>query len=160
MGAAPAREECKSRGEFTTNRPPTKRERVAALAAREAGGRMRPAPGIVSTWRRAVCSPAGPESPTTRYLLLALAARMEDESGCARSESQLAEDTGLVKRSVITHLQLAEEDGWIARRRRRPRGRLHQSCVYEVRFPPRYDGNVHRDEVNVLHPVIRMEVGL
>lgn len=114
---------------------------------------MRAAPDIdiVAAWRRAICSPAGPASPTTRYVLLALAARMDGAGCCVRSESQLAEDTGLVKRSVITHLQLAVEDGWIARCRRRPRGRLHQSYVYEVRFPACFDGNARGDEVQEMH---------
>jgi DNA-binding transcriptional ArsR family regulator len=65
------------------------------------------------TWRSAVASKDGPH-PTTRHVLLTLALYMNEKGASAfPSVETLVEDTGLSKPTVVKHLHLAEEEGWI-----------------------------------------------
>lgn len=107
---------------------------------------------VLFLWRRAVLSPLGPESATTRYVLLALSTFM-DVDGCNAfpSESRLAEASGLSRRAIIMHMKIAEQDGWIGRRKVRRKGRIWHGYVYEPRFPVRLDGLSRFDEVNNVH---------
>lgn len=68
------------------------------------------------TWRGAVASEHGPESSTTRHVLLTLSLHMNEKGGsCFPSTRLLATETGLSRRTVETHLKDAAEDGWIRR---------------------------------------------
>lgn len=68
------------------------------------------------SWVRAVSSADGPPKTTTRHVLLALSLYMSTKGdSCFPSIDTLAADTGLSRKSVITHLQEAERLGWIAR---------------------------------------------
>lgn len=71
------------------------------------------------TWRSAVASPFGPENPTTRHVLLTLALHMNEKGeSCFPSIDLLVEESGLSRRAVIQHLQVAAEAGWIGKRER------------------------------------------
>lgn len=71
-------------------------------------------------WRDTLVSPVGPSSSTTRHVLLTLSLHANPAGGsCYPSTRLLAEETGLTRRSVETHLQLAEDAGWFDRK---PRG--------------------------------------
>lgn len=77
----------------------------------------------------------GPESPTTRHVLLTLALHMEaGGTSCHPSTTTLARETGLTDRSVREHLIRAEKEGWIGRRKR---GRVYH---YTPRIPERGSG--------------------
>lgn len=66
------------------------------------------------TWRSAIASANGPKSPTTRLVLLTLGLHMSERGeSCYPSTKTLSEETGLSEKAVITHLQIAEETGWI-----------------------------------------------
>jgi hypothetical protein len=64
------------------------------------------------TWRAAILKSDLP--PTTRHVLLTLSCYINDVGQSAYpSTKTLTADTGLSERSVITHLQLAKERGWL-----------------------------------------------
>lgn len=66
------------------------------------------------TWRSAVSSEDGPESSTTRHVLLALSLYMNQKGGsCFPSTRTLADETGLSRRTVEEHLRRAADNGWI-----------------------------------------------
>ena len=70
-------------------------------------------------WRSAVASTHGPEKPTTRFVLLTLALHMSVKGdSCFPSIDLLAEESGLSRRAVIEHLQIAEATGWLAKKDR------------------------------------------
>lgn len=65
-------------------------------------------------WQRAILSENGPTSSTTRLVLLALSVFMKtDGSDCWPSIHRLSMDTALSKRTVIYHIQMAIDEGWI-----------------------------------------------
>ncbi len=66
-------------------------------------------------WIRRVASVDGPESPTTRLVLLVLGSRMDRSGYCFPGTDRLAVESALSKRAVLTHLAAAEDDGWISR---------------------------------------------
>lgn len=70
---------------------------------------------VRDTWIRKVASEDGPASPTTRLVLLVLGSRMDRVGYCFPSTDRLTVESGLSKRSVLTHLSAAEDDGWISR---------------------------------------------
>lgn len=73
-------------------------------------------------WRSAVASKHGPEKPTTRFVLLTLALHMSVKGdSCFPSIDLLAEESGLSRRAVIEHLQIAEQTGWLAKKDRSAR---------------------------------------
>lgn len=75
----------------------------------------KPVPPIVK-WRNAVLGPDGPQSPTTRALLLALSHHMNDQGGsCFPSYTLLARETLLSKRVIIRHMKLAYVEKWFER---------------------------------------------
>lgn len=66
------------------------------------------------TWRSAVSSEDGPESSTTRHVLLALSLYMNQKGGsCFPSTRTLAKETALSRRTVEEHLRKAHREGWI-----------------------------------------------
>ncbi len=67
-------------------------------------------------WVRRIASENGPASPTTRLVLLVLASHMDLDGGsCFPSVRTLIGETGLSNRSVLDHLKLAADAGWIER---------------------------------------------
>jgi hypothetical protein len=91
---------------------------------------------LLFRWRWAVASHAGPPSPTTRLVLLALSLHMQDDgSGAFPSEATLASKTALSDRAVRTHLALAARDGWIGRKKPRAKGRAWANYHYWATMP-------------------------
>lgn len=67
-------------------------------------------------WRDAVASENGPQSPTTRLVLLVLSLHMDPRGHAFPSTRLLSDRSGLSRRVVCEHLERAEADGWIARK--------------------------------------------
>lgn len=89
------------------------------------------------TWRSAVASVAGPESPTTRHVLLTLSLHMNERGGsCFPSTRTLESETGLSRRAVEAHLQAAEESGWLVRERLGLSGQGWKRFGYAAVIPP------------------------
>lgn len=74
----------------------------------------------IARWRDAVLSADGPAQTSTRALLMALAKYADPDGGsCYPSVTTLASSTALSKRSVISHLSLAVDGGWLSKASRR-----------------------------------------
>jgi hypothetical protein len=72
----------------------------------------------VFTWRRAIESEAGPPERTTRHVLLSLSNCMTEEGdGAWPSQATLARRCLMTRRSIITHVNVADLTGWLARTR-------------------------------------------
>lgn len=99
-------------------------------------------------WRSAVASKFGPEKPTTRFVLLTLALHMSPKGdSCWPSIDLLAEESGLSRRAVIEHLQLAEQNGWIAKRDRSTRsGQGWRRVEYFCTIQPGIETRVRNDD--------------
>lgn len=96
-------------------------------------------------WRKAVVSDQGPSSPTTRHVLLTLSLHMNEDGGsCFPSIATLMRETKLSNRAVITHLDLADADGWIERRSNTGTGQGWKLNNYQATMP---------DAVNEVHHV-------
>ena len=66
----------------------------------------------IFSWRHAILK--SELSPTTRHVLLTLSCHMNDAGeSCFPSIATLVEETGLSRSSVISHIKLAKEAGWI-----------------------------------------------
>ena len=88
------------------------------------------------TWRSVIASTDGPSSPTTRLVLLTLSLHMSERGeSCFPSTDTLAEETGLTKRSVITHLLTAQDDGWIIRKVKGTNGQGWKRHEYLATIP-------------------------
>lgn len=71
------------------------------------------------TWRSAMASKFGPPSSTTRLVLLTLSLHMSEQGdSCFPGIDRLVDESGLSKKSVIDHIQIAEEMGWITKQER------------------------------------------
>lgn len=93
------------------------------------------------TWRGYVSSPRGPESSTTRHVLLALSLYMgEKGDGAFPSTRTLAADTGLSRRTVEKHLREAESQGWIGRDQHGFGGMGWKRYDYAASLPERLKG--------------------
>jgi hypothetical protein len=91
--------------------------------------------GLLFTWRELVASDRGPASPTRRHVLITLSLNMNQGGGsCYPSTARLAEMTGLSERSVCSHLEAAEAEGWI-RRGRHGSGRGWKLTAYQAAIP-------------------------
>ena len=67
-------------------------------------------------WRSAVASKFGPESPITRHVLLTLSLYMSPKGdSCFPSVRLLAEETALARTTVMKHLEIAFQVGWIVK---------------------------------------------
>lgn len=70
-------------------------------------------------WRSAVASTVGPESPITRHVLLTISLHMSPKGdSCFPSVRLLAEETGLARTTVMKHLEIAADTGWIQKEER------------------------------------------
>lgn len=87
------------------------------------------------TWRSALASKHGPQA-TTRLVLLVLGLYMNEKGGsCFPSTRALEQDTGLSRRAVMTHLDLAVEGGWLIRYERQGRGQSWKAYGYRAAIP-------------------------
>lgn len=67
-------------------------------------------------WRGAISSPFGPKSYITRHVLMVLALHMSTAGdSCFPTIEVLTQETGLCKATVITHLKIASETGWLGK---------------------------------------------
>src|SRR5262249_52269431 len=93
-------------------------------------------PVDVYAWRNAVLSDAGPPNPVMRLVLMAVSLHMRsDGTGAWPSQATLANRTAVSRRSVITHLEAAERDGWVRRYTAGRNGRGWRLCGYEAVVP-------------------------
>lgn len=68
------------------------------------------------TWRLAIVGDSGPRNATTRHLLLTLSLSMNSAGDSAwPSQKTLAARCLISRRTVVTHLELAERTEWLAR---------------------------------------------
>lgn len=73
---------------------------------------------------------------TTKLVLLAIARRMKaDGSDAYPSTLTIAKDASLTERAVITHLEKAEQLGWIVRQVRGVSGQGWKRHSYQPAFP-------------------------
>jgi len=92
------------------------------------------------TWRGAISSEAGPESATTRHVLLALSLYMSQKGdSCFPSLSTLASDTGLDKSTVSKHLKRAHNEGWIDKRKSYDDDGMRSGTEYYATIPDGVD---------------------
>jgi hypothetical protein len=91
----------------------------------------------VFDWRTAVASPYGPPNPTTRHVLLTLSLHMSPSGdSCFPSIDLLTVESGLSRRAVVQHMQLAAEAGWIGKRDRAERsGQGWRRVEYTATIP-------------------------
>ena len=87
-------------------------------------------------WQKMIASEKGPESPTTRHVLLTLSLFM-DENGesCFPSTRTLATNTGLSRRSIEGHLRTAAAVGWVTRSVAGMNGQGWKLHSYRAAFP-------------------------
>lgn len=65
-------------------------------------------------WQRIVASEDGPESPTTRHVLLTLCMHMSRSgSSCFPSLRTLQGETGLDRSTVVRHIKKSRSEGWL-----------------------------------------------
>lgn len=103
-----------------------------------------PARKLLFVWRWLIASDQGPDSPTTRHVLITLSLHMADDGSRAYpSERCLAEETGLSERAVGIHLQRAVDAGWITRKPRRE-GRDWAQYHYQAVIPSQMRGPERR----------------
>lgn len=96
----------------------------------------------VWTWRQAIFE--SDLQATTKLVLQALASHLNDMGGpMFPSQERLAKLCSLSERSVITHLQIAEDAGWIVATKRQLDGSKWAANEYGARFP---------DGVKQVHP--------
>lgn len=91
----------------------------------------------VWSWRHAVLK-SGLPAPT-RHLLLTLSCYMNDlGDGCYPTVETLVENTGLSKRSIITHIAMAVDAGWLEKRLHGFKGSEWRNNEYRACFPDDY----------------------
>lgn len=100
---------------------------------------MEPDHGAVSrawSWRHAI-GKSGLQ-PITRLVLHTLSLKMDATGGsCYPSTAQLVELTGLDKKTILKHLDLAEQAGWITVSQHGFRGQKWKRNEYVARWPGR-----------------------
>ncbi len=96
-------------------------------------------------WLDLVEEQSGLRAPT-RHLLLSLGRRMDaDGTSCYPSTRTIAARTGLSERTVCTHLELAETEGWLQRSARgRGAGQAWRGHEYRPSVPPKVLKEVQR----------------
>ena len=88
------------------------------------------------SWRHAIVKSDLP-SPT-RHLLLTLSIRMDETGGgCYPSIAQIIEMTGLTKNTVLKHLKIAVEKGWLGQSQHGFRGQKWKRAEYVAAWPGR-----------------------
>ena len=112
-------------------------------------------------WRSAVASKYGPEKPTTRFVLLTLALHMSVKGdSCFPSIDLLAEESGLSRRAVIEHLQIAEATGWLSKKDRSARsGQGWRRIEYYGLIPAGIEAKLRTPKAEVVHQGHQLEGG-
>ena len=88
------------------------------------------------SWRSAVSSPYGPDQATTRHVLLTLSLHMNEKGGsCHPSVQRIVKESGLTKRTVLTHLEKANSAGWITKYEAGLSGQRHRRSAYAATIP-------------------------
>ena len=83
-----------------------------------------------------IASENGPESPTTRLLLLTMSLYMDKTGGkCFPSTRTLSVDTALSRKAVMEHIQKAEAAGWIKIMSAGVNGRGWKRSSYQAATP-------------------------
>ena len=91
-------------------------------------------PNQFFSWRFAVVRSILPA--TTKHVLLTLSIHMNDlGEGCFPSTVTLAKETSLSERSVITHIMLAVNHGWIRKQIHGYSGRGWKHHEYVLKWP-------------------------
>lgn len=100
------------------------------------------------SWRHAVGKSGLP--PITRLVLHTLGLKMDATGGsCYPPISELVDLTGLDKKTVLKHLEIAEESGWIVVTQHGFRGQKWKRNEYVARWPGRdLSGNAASSEEN------------
>ncbi len=100
-------------------------------------------------WREAFMSKLGPESPTTRHVLHALAAHMDLKGGsCFPSIARIANETAYSDRCIKKHIKIAGKLGWIKKQTRKLPGKGWKRNSYHAEIPMKIF-----KEVNKVHHV-------
>jgi predicted DNA-binding transcriptional regulator len=87
-------------------------------------------------WRELIASELGPNSSTTRHVLITLSLRINKKTMCAYpSIRRLAIETGLSERTICTHLEISAREGWIIIERLGKSGRDWRLHNYRAVFP-------------------------
>lgn len=87
-------------------------------------------------WQQQVCGEHGPRSPTTRLVLLAISLYMDSQGGRAwPSQETIARRASVTRRAVVTHLEIAEQLGWVNRYDAGRTGQGWRLCGYEAVVP-------------------------
>jgi len=103
------------------------------------------------SWRGAIASAESPLKPTTRLVLLTLSLHMNEKGGSAwPSLPRLAEETGLLEKTVREHLHLAVRAGWLTRENRPGRTAVFTATLPPVPLP--FDGRGKPAETAVENP--------
>jgi len=91
---------------------------------------------LLYNWRDYIKTIHGPEQSTTRHVLLALSSYMDkDGKDCYPSQEQLAKETGLSKKTVSKHLQIAQQEGWIKIIPHKGKGQAWKNNIYLPTIP-------------------------
>lgn len=86
------------------------------------------------SWRQAILK--SNLAPVTRHVLLTLGCHMNDAGeSCYPSIALLCEETGLSNRSVITHLQIACDLGWVISEKHGFKGQRWARNEYRISWP-------------------------
>jgi len=105
-------------------------------------------------WRHLVASEHGPSSPTTRHVLLTLSLYMSVKGdSCFPSVDTLTTDTGCSRRSVIKHLKIAREDGWLEVTRHGFDGRRWARNEYRTSIPKAVQEMHHPNDIKAVQEV-------
>ncbi len=87
-------------------------------------------------WQKMIASENGPESPTTRHVLLTISLYMDETGGnCFPSTRTIATNTGLSERVVCRHLKIASDEGWIIKSPAGVNGQGWKRNSYESTIP-------------------------
>src|ERR1044072_799232 len=88
------------------------------------------------SWRHAIANSGLP--PTTRHVLLTISIKMDETGGsCYPPITELVALTGLDKKTVRKHLEIAESKGWIEISQHGFRGQRWKRNDYVARWPGR-----------------------
>jgi hypothetical protein len=86
-------------------------------------------------WRRRILEST--LKSTTRHVLLTLSCYLNKEGDKAYPTTvRLAKETGFSERTVITHLDIAVQEGWLTKSKRRMKGRDWANHQYHITAPP------------------------
>jgi hypothetical protein len=105
------------------------------------------------SWRQAILK--SELESTTKLLLLALSTYMNDHGeGCYPSQDTLSRDTSLSTRSVINHIALAVQAGFLIKEKRNLQGKKWDANEYRASIPSDLEpDSPQEDGVQQIHPI-------